>query len=72
MKTIHPAQFQSEASQRLSDDDISAPASKTFLGIAYTAAVGKPTTSMINHFMDHTEKKFEEMLAQVLEEEKEA
>ena len=61
-KTIQFEQLQSEAGQRLSDNDVSAPASKTFLGIAYTAAFGKPTTSMINYFMEHSEKKFEDLL----------
>ena len=61
-KTTHREQLQLEASQRLSDDDVSFPAAKTFLGIAYTAVSGKPTTSMINYFMEHNEKKFEELL----------
>jgi len=61
-KTIQIEQLHLEAGQRLSDADVSVPAAKTFLGIAYTAASGKPATSMINHFMGCNEKKFEDLL----------
>jgi len=67
MKTIPLEQFQLESIQRLSDNDIAAPEAETFLGIAYTAVFGKPTTSMINYFMEHTEKKFEELLMRLPE-----
>jgi len=54
-----------EAIQQISDDDISAPSAKTFLGIVYTSMAGKPATSMINHFMHDTEKAFEDLLMRV-------
>jgi len=59
-KTVRNEQLQ--AIQKISDDDIAAPPAKTFLGIVYTAASGKPTTSMINHFMLDNEKAFEDLL----------
>jgi len=59
---VYPEQLQSEAARQVSDNDISAPPAKTFLGIAYTALAGKPTTAMINHFMLNNEKAFDDLL----------
>jgi len=62
MTTAQLEHLQEETLQEPLGDEISAPAAKTFLGIAYMATTGKPTTSMINYFMRNNEKAFEDLL----------
>jgi len=63
--TIQLEQFPFETIQTFPEDDVSVPA-KTFLGIAYTAVSGKPTTLMLNHFMLDNEKSFEDLISTCL------
>jgi len=60
--TIQFEHAQPEPVDKLSDDEASVPAAKTFLGIAYLAISGKSTASRIDHFMRNTEQAFEDLL----------